>query len=133
MTEAGRSEGRVALVMAASKGLGYGCAEALAERRYKLVVCARGAADVEAAASRLRGSGVQVLAMAADVSKPSDLERVFAEAQERFGGVDVLVSNAGGPPPGSFLQDFGSTVAGGVRADADERSTVDQAGIAADD
>lgn len=104
MREASEATRRVALVMAASKGLGYGCAEALAERGYSLVICSRNAAELDTAAEKLRASGAAVDAVPADVSKAEDIERVFARAQERFGSVDVLVSNAGGPPPGSFLQ-----------------------------
>src|SRR5579884_959335 len=104
MTEAREANGRVALVMAASKGLGYGCADAFAERGYSLVVCSRNAAELDTAAEKLRARGTTVEAVPADVSKSGDIERVFARARERFGHVDVLVCNAGGPPPGSFLQ-----------------------------
>jgi 3-oxoacyl-[acyl-carrier protein] reductase len=97
-----KSSRRVALVMAASKGLGRGSAEALAAAGFELVVCSRSEQSIEAAASGLRGSGVEVEAVVADVAKASDLERVFERADVRFGRLDVLVANAGGPPPGTF-------------------------------
>lgn len=90
--------GRRALVTAASKGLGKGCARALAEAGVDLVINARGAEALEATAAELRGLGVRVTAVAADVTRPEGQAAVLAAAQ----GVDILVTNAGGPPPGSW-------------------------------
>lgn len=90
--------GKRALVTAASKGLGKGCARALAEAGVDLVINARGAEALEATAAELRGLGVEVTAVAGDVTRPEGQAAVLAAAQ----GVDILVTNAGGPPPGSW-------------------------------
>lgn len=92
---------RVAVVMAASKGLGRASAEALAATAYCLVICSRGQESLDEEADRLRSAGAAV-AVEADVGKARDIESVFAVAQERFGLVDALVCNAGGPPPDGF-------------------------------
>src|SRR5947209_20191250 len=96
------SRRRVALVMAASRGLGRGSAEALAAAGFGLVICSRSAASVEATASSLEGRGATVEAVTADVADTHDLATVFERADMRFGRLDVLVVNAGGPPPGTF-------------------------------
>ena len=90
--------GRRALVTAASKGLGRGCAMALAEAGVDLVINARGAEALEATATALRAKGVSVVTVVADVTTPEGQAAVLAAAQ----GVDILVTNAGGPPPGSW-------------------------------
>ncbi|MDH2327570.1 SDR family oxidoreductase [Cereibacter sp. SYSU M97828] len=87
--------GKRALVCASSKGLGFGCAEALAEAGVDLVINARGSEALGAAAERLRGHGVSVTAVAADVTTEDGRAKVLAE-----GPFDILVTNAGGPPPG---------------------------------
>ncbi|KAF0171508.1 MAG: 3-oxoacyl-acyl-carrier protein reductase [Rhodobacteraceae bacterium] len=89
-------KGKRALVCAASKGLGRGCAMALAEAGVDLVINARGAEALEATAAELRGFGVKVVAVAADITTESGRAQVLAAA----GAVDILVTNAGGPPPG---------------------------------
>ena len=91
-------KGKRALVTAASKGLGRGCAEALAQAGVDLVINARGAEALEATATVLRGYGVSVTAVAADVTTHDGLAAILAAA----GAVDILVTNAGGPPPGSW-------------------------------
>ncbi|MFN6980238.1 MAG: SDR family NAD(P)-dependent oxidoreductase, partial [Gemmobacter sp.] len=88
--------GRRALVTAGSKGLGRGCAEALAAAGVHLVINARGAAALEAAAADLRRHGVTVTAVAADITDAQGRAAVL----EAAGDVDILVTNAGGPPPG---------------------------------
>lgn len=89
--------GKRALVCAASKGLGRGCAEALAEAGVTLVINARGAEALEATAAHIRTTyGVEVTAVAADITTPEGRAQVLAAA----GAVDILVTNAGGPPPG---------------------------------
>ncbi len=89
--------GKRALVCASSKGLGLGCAEALAEAGVDLVMNARGAEALEAEAARLRADyGVTVETVACDVTSADGQAQVIEAAQ----GVDILVTNAGGPPPG---------------------------------
>jgi len=95
--------GRVALVAASSKGLGRAVAEEFADEGAHVVMCARGeAALAEAAASVCaRGAG-DVETIVADLSEEEGVARVAAGALDRFGRVDVLVNNAGGPPAGPF-------------------------------
>jgi 3-oxoacyl-[acyl-carrier protein] reductase len=91
--------GKRALVCASSKGLGLGCAEALADAGVNLVMNARGSDALEAAAADIRARfGVDVVTVAADVSTPEGQAAVLAVAQD----VDILVNNAGGPPPGMW-------------------------------
>lgn len=95
--------GKVALVAAASRGLGRAIAFELANEGTQLILCARGADDLEAARNDIATrTGVDVHAVAADVSDQKQLERVAAEAMSKFGKVDILVTNAGGPPAGVF-------------------------------
>jgi 3-oxoacyl-[acyl-carrier protein] reductase len=95
--------GKVALVTAASKGLGLASARALAEEGAKGVVCARGG-DALAAAERELAAHTEVLAVAADVTEPDAPGRLVEATVARFGRLDILVANAGGPPPGRSLQ-----------------------------
>jgi 3-oxoacyl-[acyl-carrier protein] reductase len=91
--------GRRALVTGASKGLGRGCAEALAAAGVDLVINARGAEALEAAAEAIRAAhGVEVRTVAADIVSGAGQ----AEVLEAAGEVDILVTNAGGPPPGQW-------------------------------
>ncbi|MBU9698586.1 SDR family oxidoreductase [Rhodobacteraceae bacterium HSP-20] len=91
--------GKRALVCASSKGLGRGCAEALAAAGVDLVLNARGAEALEATAAAIRAAhGVQVVTVAADVTTEAGRAEVLAAAA----GVDILVTNAGGPPPGMW-------------------------------
>ncbi|MCG7492889.1 SDR family oxidoreductase [Thalassobius sp. Cn5-15] len=91
--------GKRALVCASSKGLGRGCAEALAEAGVDLVMNARGRAALEESAAEIRAKyGVQVTTVAADVTTPDGQAQVL----EAAGQVDILVTNAGGPPPGMW-------------------------------
>ncbi|SDX23412.1 SDR family oxidoreductase [Roseicitreum antarcticum] len=92
-------KGKRALVCASSKGLGRGCAEALAEAGAELILNARGAEALEATAAHIRSTyGVTVTTVAADITTPDGRARVL----EAAGSVDILVTNAGGPPPGSW-------------------------------
>jgi len=88
--------GKSALVCAASKGLGKGCARALAEAGVNLTINARTAETLEATADELRALGVEVTAVAADITT----ENGRAAVLEAAGQPDILVTNAGGPPPG---------------------------------
>ena len=87
--------GRTALVCGASSGLGLASAEALAEEGANVVLFARRAEQLEENAARLGG-----VAVVGDVREDEDLERAVTTAVDRFGGLDILVWNGGGPPPG---------------------------------
>jgi 3-oxoacyl-[acyl-carrier protein] reductase len=94
---------RVALVCAASRGLGRASAEALARDGFKVAICARGEAALAETAAAIRAAGGDVLAMPADLSRAEDVEHAIAATIARFGGLDVLVTNTGGPPSGPFV------------------------------
>jgi 3-oxoacyl-[acyl-carrier protein] reductase len=95
--------GKVALVSASSRGLGRAIAEELAAEGANLVVCARGEGALSKTADEIRKrSGVEVVDVAADVSDPAGIERVASTALQKFGRVDILVTNSGGPPSGPF-------------------------------
>ena len=99
--------GKTALVCAASKGLGFACAQALAEEGVQLVITARNIGPLEAAAQALRESGApKVIAIAGDITTPAGRNAALAAATEleygTAGAFDILVTNAGGPPPGDF-------------------------------
>lgn len=100
-------KGKRALVCAASKGLGRGCAEALAAEGVDLVINARGEdALTEASAAIRQRYGVNVISVAADITTEDGQKAVLDAA----GNIDILVTNAGGPPPGNWRdwqrQDF---------------------------
>lgn len=95
--------GKIALVAAASRGLGRAVAEELAAEGASLVMCARGKEALDEACESVRNtSGVDVVGVAADVSRPDDVTRLVRAAIDRFSRVDILVTNAGGPPSGRF-------------------------------
>lgn len=98
-------KGKTALVVAASKGMGKASAMGLAAEGARVVMCARGEASLQDAAGEVkRLTGAEVLAVPADASRAADISKVVAEANRAFGGVDILVANVGGPPPGPFEQ-----------------------------
>jgi len=97
--------GKWALVGGASKGLGFGCAQALAREGVNVVMVARGAEALQVAAERLRAevaAGVQVLAVAADITTPEGRAAAFAAPGGPGTDFDIVVTNAGGPPTGDF-------------------------------
>ena len=94
--------GRVALVTAASRGLGRAIAEEFATEGATVAMCARGETALREAADSIRARGNEVLAIVGDVSRAEDVERIVSETIGRFGRVDILVNNAGGPPSGPF-------------------------------
>jgi 3-oxoacyl-[acyl-carrier protein] reductase len=95
--------GKVAVVCASSKGLGRASALALAREGARVTICARTAADLATAAEEIRAeTRAEVLAVQADLANAEGIQSVVAATVERFGGVDVLVNNSGGPAPGKF-------------------------------
>lgn len=96
--------GKIAWVTAASKGLGYASALSLAREGVDLAICSRDEAAIAQAAERIRQeTGRSVLSVQADVTRKEDLDRFAQLAMERYGGVDILVANTGGPPAGQFM------------------------------
>ena len=95
--------GKIALVTAASRGLGRAIAEALGAEGASLVICARGTDVLEEAGHGIaQRTGAEVEMVAADVATAEGIARAWQHARDRFGRVDVLVTNAGGPPSGPF-------------------------------
>jgi 3-oxoacyl-[acyl-carrier protein] reductase len=116
--------GRVALVTAASKGLGRATAARLAAEGARVMISSRSEEQLAATAAEISAAtGAQVEHCAADVSDAEDLARLLRETEERLGGVDVLVNNAGGPRAGGFdalddaawQQAFELTLMSGIR------------------
>jgi 3-oxoacyl-[acyl-carrier protein] reductase len=97
--------GKVALVAGASQGMGKAIALGFAREGAKVGICARGDAALEEAAEMIRReTGSEVLPMVADMTRAEDIQRFVAGAAEKFGRIDVVVTNAGGPPPGEFMK-----------------------------
>lgn len=95
--------GRVALVTAASRGLGKAAAMALSEEGAKVAIASRGETALLAAADEIRMvTGGEVLPVRADVSHAEDLEALVSRVEEEYERIDILVNNAGGPRPGVF-------------------------------
>jgi 3-oxoacyl-[acyl-carrier protein] reductase len=95
---------RVALVTAASRGLGRAVALRLAQEGARVAICARGKEQLDEAASEIASkTGQQVIPIQADVSDPSAVDALINTSIERLGRLDVLIINAGGPPAGQFL------------------------------
>lgn len=94
---------KVALVAAASRGLGRAVAEELAAEGASLVICSRKAETIDRVANEIKAAtGAEVLGLGADVSNPDDVAQLVNAGIERFGRIDILVTNAGGPPAGQF-------------------------------
>ena len=90
---------KVAIIGGASKGLGRASAQVLAEEGAKITICSRTSADLEMAADEIRSStGAEVLTYAADLDKLESITGLIASTVEKFGGLDILVNNSGGPP-----------------------------------
>src|SRR5215470_4884215 len=98
-------KGKVALVAGASQGIGRAAALGFAREGAKVAICARGEAALKETAEAIRReTGGEVLALAADMSKAEDIRKFVAATVEKFGRLDVVVANAGGPPPGEFMK-----------------------------
>ncbi len=94
--------GRVALVIAASKGLGAATARQFAREGAKVVICARGEEVHQTATQIQTETNAEVLAVQGDVTQADDVEQLIERVVQRFGGIDMLVTNSGGPPPSLF-------------------------------
>ncbi len=100
-------DGRVALVTASTRGLGFAAASALVEEGASVLICGRGEDSVDGALQVLRSRarrGAEVAGVVADVTDPASPALLVEETVQRFGGLDVLVANAGGPPSGRALE-----------------------------
>jgi 3-oxoacyl-[acyl-carrier protein] reductase len=96
-------QGKVALVTAASKGLGRGSAEALAAEGCRVAICARTREDIDQAAREISArTGHEVQPFVADMSRPADIDALLEAVRQRVGDPAIVVANAGGPPPGTF-------------------------------
>jgi 3-oxoacyl-[acyl-carrier protein] reductase len=96
--------GRVAIVAAASKGLGRAVAEELAREGADVAICARSAADLESAAERIRAAGGRdVFCEALDVGDPAGVSHFVSAVEQRFGRLDICITNTGGPPSKLFM------------------------------
>lgn len=96
---------KVALVAASSRGLGRAVAQELAAEGAALIICGRDAKFLdETRASIAQQTGARLLAVSADVARRDDITRVVSSGTEQFGRIDILVTNAGGPPAGKFEQ-----------------------------
>src|ERR1700754_5280976 len=96
-------KGKVALVAAASRGLGRAVAEELAEEGASLILCARGEQPLNEVCDLLsQKCEGRVLGVPADLAVTADIERVVCRGLERFKGIDILVTNVGGPAAGPF-------------------------------
>ena len=95
--------GRVAIVAAASKGLGHAVAKELGREGAEIAICARTAADLEKAAAQIQAAtGNAVFWRAVDVGKAAEVGRFVGDVEKRFGRIDICVTNTGGPPSKLF-------------------------------
>jgi len=94
---------RVAMVAAASKGLGKACALALAKEGCRVSIMARNAATLEKTGEEISAHG-ETLAVTGDVASATDLEKWYRQTIDRFGQIDILVTNTGGPPVKRFME-----------------------------
>jgi 3-oxoacyl-[acyl-carrier protein] reductase len=95
---------KIAIVTAASQGLGKAAAISLAQEGAIVVICSRKKQAIERAAKEIHDiTDAEIVPVVADVSKPADIKRLVATAKKLFGTIHILVNNAGGPPAGDFL------------------------------
>jgi 3-oxoacyl-[acyl-carrier protein] reductase len=97
-------KGKIAIVGGSSKGLGKACAMALAREGAEVAICARNEKELNDTADQIRWKyGTDVLALSADLTRYEDIKRLVNETMRRFGRIDILVNNTGGPTPGGFF------------------------------
>lgn len=103
-------EGRVVLITGGSRGLGFALAKEFAARGARVVICGRNASSLQEAARELSAAGTDIMTVQCDISNLPEVESLIGQATDRFGGVDVLVNNAGqiavGPLASQTLEDF---------------------------
>jgi 3-oxoacyl-[acyl-carrier protein] reductase len=96
-------KGKVALVAAASKGIGRACAMGLAVEGARVAICSRSEGDLKSAAEEIRAkTGAEVVAVPCDVTRAEDIRELMRRVTGTLGDVEILVANAGGPPRGNF-------------------------------
>lgn len=96
-------KGRAALVAASSKGLGKACAFGFAREGANVTICARGREELERTAQEIRHeTAVEVLAVQTDLTDPAQIKNLVQQHMDRFGRLDILVTNNGGPPASRF-------------------------------
>jgi 3-oxoacyl-[acyl-carrier protein] reductase len=93
---------KIALIAASSKGLGRASAEAIAAEGGKVTICARNAEALAQTHAEMQATGYEVLAVPADMTNAADISHAVQQTVDHFGGLHILVTNAGGPPPGYF-------------------------------
>jgi 3-oxoacyl-[acyl-carrier protein] reductase len=97
--------GKVALVAGGSQGIGRAAALGFAREGARVGICARGQAQLNETAEMIRReTGGEVLDLVADMTRAEDIERFVRQTVEKFGRLDIVVTNAGGPPPGEFMK-----------------------------
>lgn len=94
--------GKVAIIGGSSKGLGLASATSLAKEGVNVVLCARNEDDLQIAKKKIEVHGVEVLTLSVDMSSEADNRKIVEETLAKFGRIDILVNNSGGPTPGSF-------------------------------
>ncbi len=97
-------KGKIAVITGGSDGIGRATAVQLAREGAKVAICARGQEKLDDTAAQIRKLGGEVLAVSADMRKPADIERFFEAVVKQFGGIDILLNNAGTSQRGKFLE-----------------------------
>ena len=97
-------KGKIAVITGGSDGIGRATAVVLAREGAKVVICARGKEKLDQTVAEIRKEGGEVLAVQADVTSDADVNRLFDETIKQYGGVDLLLNNAGLSQRGKFLE-----------------------------
>jgi len=96
-------KGKVAIIGGSSKGLGRGCAESLAKEGVNIVICSNEKESLDETTEYLKNFRVDVLPLEVDMTSKKDNEKIIRYTIDRFGKIDILINNSGGPPSGSFF------------------------------
>jgi 3-oxoacyl-[acyl-carrier protein] reductase len=98
-------KGKVAIVTGSSQGIGKAIALGLAEEGAKISICARNKKQLNETATEIKSTaGVEILALKADLTREEDIRKIVASTAQKFGRIDILVNNTGGPPSMTFLE-----------------------------